>query len=108
MKQTYLKLIGLAATFALTLCSFGVYAEEAKEETGKLLDDKGMEIEGNVQKMSARLRVILVILSEISRKASKSFTVELCTARFRLNALLKEATQDGLVIHLEAGASLLK
>ena len=74
MKQTHLKLIGLAATFALTLCSFGVYAEEAKEEspihmnkdqikgrvdeaqgkakeeTGKLLDDKGMEIEGNVQK----------------------------------------------------------
>jgi uncharacterized protein YjbJ (UPF0337 family) len=74
MKQTHLKLIGLSAIFTLALCSFGVYAEEdkeespsnmnkdqikgrvdeaqgkAKEETGKLLDDKGMEIEGNVQK----------------------------------------------------------
>jgi uncharacterized protein YjbJ (UPF0337 family) len=74
MKITPMKSIGLSAILALLVCSFGVYAEEskeehpmnmnkdqikgrvdesqgkAKEETGKILDDKGMEVEGNVQK----------------------------------------------------------
>jgi len=74
MKLTHMKLIGLSAVIAFTVCSFGAYAEEskeetyrnmnkdqikgrvdetqgkAKEETGKILDDKGMEVEGNVQK----------------------------------------------------------
>jgi hypothetical protein len=58
------------------------------------------------KKMSARLRVILVILRAISRKASKTFIVELSTVRFRWNALFREVTQYGLVIHLEAGTNL--
>ena len=73
MKLTNMKLTGFFAAIVLTFCSFGVYAEESKEATppmnkdqvegrageakgkvkeaaGVLLDDKGMEIEGNVQK----------------------------------------------------------
>jgi uncharacterized protein YjbJ (UPF0337 family) len=74
MKLTHMKRIGLSVVIALSVCSFGAYAEESKEEnykemnkdqikgrvdeaqgkakekTGKILDDKGMEVEGNVQK----------------------------------------------------------
>lgn len=72
MKINNIKLIGLWAIVFLTFTSFGAYAEETqsdstinsdqidgrveeskgtvKEITGKILDDKGMEIEGNVQK----------------------------------------------------------
>ncbi|MFU8789252.1 MAG: CsbD family protein [Methylobacter sp.] len=68
------KTIGLLAIAALSVYSFGAYAGENKDEapfninkdqidgrvnetkgavkelTGKILDDKGMEIEGNVEK----------------------------------------------------------
>ena len=74
MKPTHMKLICLWAGIVLTACPFGAYAAETqeaapvplnkdqitgrvdeakgavKEVTGKVLDDKGMEIEGNVQK----------------------------------------------------------
>jgi uncharacterized protein YjbJ (UPF0337 family) len=72
MKLNNLKFISLLAVIALSLSSFGVYAEDSKkdapinedqvngrvgeakgtvkEEVGKLLDDKGMEIEGNIEK----------------------------------------------------------
>ena len=72
MKLTNMKLTGLGAAIVLTLCSFGVYAAEnldttpinkdqvkgrveeakgaVKEVTGKALDDKSMQVEGNIQK----------------------------------------------------------
>jgi uncharacterized protein YjbJ (UPF0337 family) len=72
MTYTNIKLTGLLASIILTFCSFGAYAEESqeksninkdqvegrveeakgkvKEVTGKALDDKGMEIKGNIQK----------------------------------------------------------
>ena len=72
MKLTKKKLASLGAVIVLTFCSFGAYAEETKEAapinkdqvegrveeakgtvkevTGKILDDKSMEIEGNIQK----------------------------------------------------------
>ena len=69
MTYTNIKLTGLLAAIILTFCSFGAYAEEkrninkdqvegrveeakgkVKEVTGKVLDDKGMEIKGNIQK----------------------------------------------------------
>ncbi len=72
MKLTNMKLTGLGAAIVLAFCSFGVYAAEnqeptpinkdqvkgrvdeakgtVKEVTGKVLGDKSMEIEGNVQK----------------------------------------------------------
>ena len=73
MKLPNMKLIGLSSAIAaLCLCSFGAYAEDGKattpmnqdqingrvdeakgtvkEVTGKILDDKGMEIKGNIQK----------------------------------------------------------
>lgn len=67
-----MKLTSLWVGIVLTFCSFGAYAEESqpaapvnkdqvngrveeakgavKETTGKILDDKGMEIKGNIQK----------------------------------------------------------
>jgi len=72
MKFTHNKFNTLCAGFILTLCSLSAYAEDSKietpmnedqvegrieetkgtvkEVTGKILDDKGMEIKGNVQK----------------------------------------------------------
>ncbi len=73
MKLTNMKLSGLVAAIVLTICSFGVYAEESlevtppmnedqvegrvdeaqgkvKEATGVILDDKKMQVEGNIQK----------------------------------------------------------
>ncbi|MFZ2313399.1 MAG: CsbD family protein [Methylobacter sp.] len=72
MKLINMKLTGLVAVIVLTFCSFGVYAEESeevppmnkdqvegrvdeatgkvKEATGVILDDKKMQIEGNIQK----------------------------------------------------------
>ncbi|MGZ4957471.1 MAG: CsbD family protein [Methylobacter sp.] len=72
MKFTNIKLTGLVAAIVLTFCSFGVYATESqeappmnkdqvegrvdeakgkvKEATGVILDDKKMQVEGNVQK----------------------------------------------------------
>lgn len=72
MKHINIKLTGLLAAMLLTIASFGVYAEEStggsnmnkdqveglvgegkgkiKEVTGKVIGDKKMEVEGNVQK----------------------------------------------------------
>ncbi|MDP1665155.1 MAG: CsbD family protein [Methylobacter sp.] len=73
MKFTNMKLTGLGAVIILTVCSFGVYAAESqeatppmnkdqvegrvdeaegkvKEATGVILDDKKMQVEGNIQK----------------------------------------------------------
>jgi len=73
MKLNNMKLTGLCAGIILTFCSFGAFAAEnqaapplinkdqvegrvgeakgsVKEITGKILDDKGMELEGNIQK----------------------------------------------------------
>lgn len=72
MKQNRKKLAGLWAGIMLSFCSLSVYAEDSKtiapmnkdqvdgrveetkgaikEVTGKVLDDKGMEVEGNIQK----------------------------------------------------------
>jgi uncharacterized protein YjbJ (UPF0337 family) len=72
MKLTNMKLTGLSVGIILTFCSFYAYSAEGqveppinkdqvqgrvdeakgavKEITGKVLDDKGMEIEGNIQK----------------------------------------------------------
>jgi uncharacterized protein YjbJ (UPF0337 family) len=72
MKHSHFKLTGQWAIVFLMLASFGAYAEQSqngstinkdqvngrieeskgtvKEMTGKIMDDKGMEIEGNVQK----------------------------------------------------------
>lgn len=72
MKHNNMKLKSLLATMALVACSFGVYAEtskgadtmnqdqvegrveegkgKVKEVTGKVIGDKKMEMEGNVQK----------------------------------------------------------
>lgn len=72
MKLINMKLTGLVAVIVLTFCSFGVYAEESeevapmnkdqvegrvdeatgkvKEATGVILDDKKMQVEGNIQK----------------------------------------------------------
>jgi len=72
MKTPHMKLASLSACLVLTLCPLGAYAAESqeaapvnkdqingrvdeakgtvKEITGKVLDDKGMEIQGNIQK----------------------------------------------------------
>lgn len=72
MKPTHMKLTRLSAGIVLAVCSLYVYAAEnqgaapvnkdqvegrveeakgaVKEVTGKVLDDKGMEIKGNIQK----------------------------------------------------------
>jgi uncharacterized protein YjbJ (UPF0337 family) len=72
MKLTNMKLTGLGVVIVLIFCSYSIYAAEsqdenymnkdqvegrvdeakgkAKEITGKVLDDKGMEVKGNVQK----------------------------------------------------------
>jgi uncharacterized protein YjbJ (UPF0337 family) len=73
MKITKIQLTGLLAGIAFTLGSFGAYSAESqndtpvvnkdqvngrvdeakgaiKETTGKVLNDKGMEVEGNIQK----------------------------------------------------------
>jgi uncharacterized protein YjbJ (UPF0337 family) len=72
MKPTHMKLTGLSAGVVLAFCSYGACAAEekadvpinkdqvegrvdeakgtVKEMTGKVLDDKGMEVEGNIQK----------------------------------------------------------
>ncbi len=72
MKQNQKKLAGLWAGIMLSLCSLSAYADDSKivapmnkdqvdgrveetkgavkEVTGKILDDKGMEVEGNIQK----------------------------------------------------------
>ncbi len=78
MKIATIKLLGLSAAIALSLCTFGASAEDskieapynkdqvkgrvdeaqgkAKEEVGKVLDDKGMEIEGNIQKNTGKVQ----------------------------------------------------
>ena len=78
MKITHMKTIGLSAILALLVCSFGVYAEETKEEThmnkdqvkgrveeskgkvkevtGKILNDDEMELEGNVEKKIGKVK----------------------------------------------------
>lgn len=72
MKNIHTKLTALSASILLSLGSISAYAAEGqvepplnkdqingrvdqakgtiKETTGKILDDKGMEIEGNIQK----------------------------------------------------------
>ena len=72
MKNNNIKAIGLFAAIVLMLCSFGAIAEQTqdnpivnkdqvegrveegkgkvKEVTGKILGNKSMEVEGNIQK----------------------------------------------------------
>jgi uncharacterized protein YjbJ (UPF0337 family) len=72
LKHTNIKIIGFLAAIVLMLCSLRTYAEESqdkpyinkdqvegrveegkgkvKEVTGKILGDKSMEVEGNIQK----------------------------------------------------------
>lgn len=73
-----MKLTDLGAVIVLTFCSFGAYAAESqestlinkdqvngrvdetkgnvKEITGKILNDKSMEVEGNVQKNVGKIQ----------------------------------------------------
>jgi uncharacterized protein YjbJ (UPF0337 family) len=73
-----MKLTSLGAVIVLTFCSFGAYAAESqestlinkdqvngrvdeakgnvKEITGKILNDKSMEVEGNVQKNVGKIQ----------------------------------------------------
>ena len=79
MKRTNLKILGFIATIVLTLFSFGAIAEQTqdnpivnkdqvegrveegkgkvKEVTGKILGNKSMEVEGNIQKNVGKAQV---------------------------------------------------
>jgi len=79
MKNNNIKAIGLFAAIVLMLCSFGAIAEQTqdnpivnkdqvegrveegkgkvKEVTGKILGNKSMEVEGNIQKNVGKAQV---------------------------------------------------